>query len=88
MTHDELIEATAKAMGVERDGADYPPMPVYEYDRDLARAALRVIAPAVLDDVDRELAMTCLANCEAPSEWIDGFEAAGQHVRALKTRYE
>ena len=87
MTHDEMIEAVAKAIYGERDferlGSD-----VTDQMFAVARAAIRVIAPAVLDEVDRELAMTCLANSEAPSEWIDGFEAAGQRVRALKTRYE
>ena len=97
MTHDEMIEQTARALaGPLHDEmvlagnpigepVEYPRWMLFQQD---ARAAIRVIAPAVLDEVDRELAMTCLANSEAPSEWIDGFEAAGQRVRALKTRYE
>lgn len=32
--------------------------------------------------VERELAMTALANSEASSEWIDGFEHAWKRVRA------
>ena len=40
-------------------------------------------ARAALEAAERELAMTCLANSEAPSEWIDGFEHAGKRLRAI-----
>lgn len=33
--------------------------------------------------IGMELALTAIANCEASSEWIDGFEFAGKRVFAV-----
>ena len=57
MTHDEMIEAVAKAIGQRIEGAaedmdsDWYGRPLWQAYVEEARAAIRVIAPAVLEDV-------------------------------------
>ena len=89
MTHDELIEAVAKRLDhklnylVERDtlACDLTKAELL----DLARAAIRVIAPAVLDEAAYCAAATN-ANCYGDP--TDVYETMIDAIRALKTRYE
>ena len=82
MTHDEIIEATAQSM---RDAYGVACGEVWvkwaEADerkknewRQMARAAIRVIAPAVLE--------------EAREAWTDNWYDFQDHIDAMKTRYE
>ena len=83
MTHDKLIEAVAKRLDhklnylVERDtlACDLTKAELL----DLARAAIRVIAPAVLEEAIGEL---CII--ESDADRMDTRYA----IRAMKTRYE
>ena len=78
MTHDKLIEAVAKRLDhklnylVERDtlACDLTKAELL----DLARAAISVIAPAVLQ--------------EAREAWTDNWYAFRDRIDAMKTRYE
>lgn len=77
MTHDELIEKTRA--GLRWVLADIEPgTRVHELTdeevEELARAAERVIAPAVLE--------------EAREAWTDNWYDFQDHIDALKTRYE
>lgn len=66
MTHDELIEAVAEKLDdwLGDTGTSL----------DMARAAIRVIAPAVLE--------------EAREAWTDNWYDFQDHIDAMKTRYE
>ena len=83
MTHDKLIEAVAKRLDhklnylVERDtlACDLTKAELL----DLARAAIRLIAPAVLEEAAYEWS-------DDDQEWT-GPEVATA-IRAMKTRYE
>ena len=89
MTHDEMIEAVAKRLDhklnylVERDtlACDLTKAELL----DLARAAIRVIAPAVLEEAAKFLE-------QETQYWPDpaygSMLAYVQAIRAMKTRYE
>lgn len=66
MTHDELIEAVAEKLDdwLGDTGTSL----------DMARAAIRVIAPAVLEG--------------AREAWTDNWYAFRDRIDAMKTRYE
>ena len=94
MTHDELIEQTARALaGPLHDEmvlagnpigepVEYPRWMLFQQD---ARAAIRVIAPAVLEE-----AVYCAAatNANCYGDPTDVYETMIDAIRALKTRYE
>lgn len=96
MTHDELIEAVAKAICE----ADKPAFEKRErwpiigtvlqaQFKGMARAAIRVIAPAVLRDALGEMTVLEIAAAEAGmTDYVNAFRDANQAVRAMKTRYE
>lgn len=71
MKHDEMIEAVALDLRVA--GICH----TRTHSVQIARAAIRKIAPAVLDDV---------AALEESRSWSVGLKA--HEIRALKTRYE
>ena len=76
MTHDELIEAVAIDVGKILISPSFDPFihPAnYNLARKIARAAIRVIAPAVLEEAAEEASIA----------W-DAVAA----IRAMKTRYE
>lgn len=82
MTHDEMIEVVAKAMSeVEaHDGGGTLAEHIHQSEfPDLARAAIRMIAPAVLEEAAYEWS-------DDDQEWT-GPEVATA-IRAIKTRYE
>ena len=86
MTHDEMIEAVAIA--IAESWKDYS----YERTGKLpsqaiitARAAIRVIAPAVLEEAAYCAAATN-ANCYGDP--TDVYETMIDAIRAMKTRYE
>ena len=96
MTHDELIEAVALAL-VNRDQERFD-LPCIETVADFrcqedaaeylanARAAIRVIAPAVLDE-----AAIMMTPTNPKSDWTDYARNKARwadDIRALKTRYE
>lgn len=108
MTHDELIEAAARAI-CEADKPNFEKRerwpiinPVLQAQfKGIARAAISVIAPAVLDAT-----LKAQRDCEYPTDlpqwatranlsraayvcaWEDGSQAVEEAIRALKTRYE
>ena len=79
MTHDEMIEAVARALCKLANGDRIDPdekwngQPWWAAFIDDARAAIRVIAPAVLDEAAEEASIA----------W-DAVAA----IRTMKTRYE
>ena len=81
MTHDELIEAVARAIGdtTDFDGDRMASRYADSELRDMARAAIRVIAPAVLEE-----AIDKLYIIESDVDRMDTRAA----IRAMKTRYE
>lgn len=88
MTHDEMIEAVAKAIGdtTDFDGDRMASRYADSELRDMARAAIRVIAPAVLDEVAKFLE-------QETQYWPDpAYGSMFAYVRAIyrvmKTRYE
>ena len=88
MTHDELIEKTRA--GLRWVLADVKPgTRVHELTdeevEELARAAIRVIAPAVLEEVAYCAAATN-ANCYGDP--TDVYETMIDAIRAMTTRYE
>lgn len=95
MTHDEMIEAVAQSM---RDAYGVACGEVWvkwtEADerkknewRQMARAAIRVIAPAVLDEAARIAPAKIRAEgCETVGQWER--RALREAIRAMKTRYE
>ena len=91
MTHDELIrKVAAKAIHehlCRRDVMQY--LDNDENCEGLARAAISVIAPAVLRDALGEMTVLEIAAAEAGmTDYVNAFRDANQAVRALKTRYE
>lgn len=91
MTHDELIEAVAKAIGdtTDFDGDRMASRYADSELRDVARAAIRVIAPAVVRDALGEMTVLEIAAAEAGmTDYVNAFRDANQAVRAMKTRYE
>ncbi len=106
MTHDELIEAVAKAIFACHfaDTAEAQammqkawnrPSPLMTMVHNEARAAIRVIAPAVLE----EAALSCDAEAvDCRNEWnrnlgvedvmADVADDCADAIRAMKTRYE
>ena len=98
MTHDELIEAVALAL-VNRDQERFD-LPRIETVADFrcqedafeylanARAAIRVIAPAVLDQALAEVRMRegPVQKHESPVQWQRRL--TGEAIRALKQGYE
>ena len=96
MTHDEMIEAVAKAIFACHfaDTAEAQsmmqkdwnrPSPLMTMVRNEARAAIRVIAPAVLEEAAYCAAATN-ANCYGDP--TDVYETMIDAIRALKPRYE
>ena len=92
MTHDEMIEAVARAICE----ADKPAFEKRErwpiigtvlqaQFKGIARAAIRVIAPAVLEEAAYCAAATN-ANCYGDP--TDVYETMIDAIRAMKTRYE
>ena len=82
MTHDELIEAVAIDVGKILISPSFDPFihPAnYNLARKIARAAIRVIAPAVLEE-----AIDKLYIIESDVDRMDTRAA----IRAMKTRYE
>ena len=95
MPHDELIEAVAKAIYEEDDPWHKAwPWPDLQSDqagveqyRRIARAAIRVIAPAVLEQAANVAPAKIRAEtCETVGQWER--RALREAIRALKTRYE
>ena len=90
MTHDEMIEAVAKAMSETEthDGMGTLADHIYPSEfPDLARAAIRVIAPAVLEEAARIAPAKIRAEgCETVGQWER--RALREAIRAMKTRYE
>ena len=85
---DDLVERVGEAISEARTGNSLS-WRHYIAEAQAAIAAINLpgqreaAARAALEAAERELAMTCLANSEAPSEWIDGFEHAGKRLRAI-----
>ena len=93
MTHDEMIEAVAKAIGQRIEGAaedmdsDWYGRPLWQAYVEEARAAIRVIAPAVLEEAARIAPAKIRAEgCETVGQWER--RALREAIRAMKTRYE
>ena len=80
---DGLNWASAKGMRDHISGGHWDEHRAVQAFAAHREAAMIEGARMALDAADRELALTCLANIEAPSEWIDGFEHAGRRVRSL-----
>ncbi len=66
---------------IEGTEAEYRAAAVIEADREAVRAEQ---ARAI----EIELSMCALANSEAPSEWIDGFEFAWKRVKKALRQYK
>ena len=87
MTHDEMIEAVAKAIGdtTDFDGDRMASRYADSELRDMARAAIRVIAPAVLEE-----AAIMMTPTNPKSDWTDYARNKARwadDIRAMKTRY-
>ena len=88
MTHDELIEAVNQALANTTD-FDGNRLASHFSDSeldDMARAAIRVIAPAVLEE-----AAIMMTPTNPKSDWTDYARNKARwadDIRALKTRYE
>ena len=65
---------------------------LYEPNPTLAAAIIEADREAVRAEVARaievELSMCAIANVEAPSEWIDGFEFAWKRVKEALRQYK
>ena len=65
---------------------------LYEPNPTLAAAIIEADREAVRAEVARaievELSMCAIANVEAPSEWIDGFEFAWKRVKEALHQYK
>lgn len=92
MTHDEMIEAVARALCKLANGDRIDPdekwngQPWWAAFVDDARAAIRVIAPAVLEE-----AAIMMTPTNPKSDWTDYARNKARwadDIRALKTRYE
>ena len=88
MTHDELIEAVARAIGdtTDFDGDRMASRYADSELRDMARAAIRVIAPAVLEE-----AAIMMTPTNPKSDWTDYARNKARwadDIRAMKTRYD
>ena len=96
MTHEEMIEAVARAWceasGKDPDKLTPAPrgvvglVPLWTLFEPQARAAIRVIAPAVLEE-----AAIMMTPTNPKSDWTDYARNKARwadDIRALKTRYE
>ena len=81
---DELIEAVAKAIAAVEygDGNDQP----FEPFKAHARAAIRVIAPAVLEQASEACLSTYSSDGHAAGDWPTP-EQCVEAIRALKEGY-
>ena len=93
MTHDEMIEAVARALCKLANGDRIDPdekwngQPWWAAFVDDARAAIRVIAPAVLEEAAKVAPAKIRADaCETVGQWER--RALREAIRAMKTRYE
>lgn len=66
---------------IEGTDAEYEAAAVIEADREAVRAG-------VARAIEVELSMCAIANVEAPSEWIDGFEFAWKRVKEALRQYK
>ena len=88
MTHDEMIEATKQALA-DTTNFDGDRLASHFSDSeldDMARAAIRVIAPAVLEE-----AAIMMTPTNPKSDWTDYARNKARwadDIRAMKTRYE
>ena len=64
-----------------KPAADQAAAAVIEADREAVRAE-------VARAIEVELSMCAIANVEAPSEWIDGFEFAWKRVKEALRQYK
>ena len=99
---DELIEAVARAIckafkmdcGFSEEGADYAASNEWLDWSVEARAAISVIAPAVLEEAAKaceNYMSDCLEDRDVQRNWpvtLGRNKVYSQQVRALKTRYE
>lgn len=85
---DDVVERVARAI-CEADKPSFEKEPRWDHlglmlqaqFKGLAKAAIR----AVLEGLERDLALTELANVEgASSDWLDGFRAAVARLSAIK----
>lgn len=104
MTHDEMIAAERRIIALHRGYAEGSRQfaeimtgqwdVLFENDILLIRAAIRVIAPAVLGDAEQRCRYVAKHNYDRQEEgpYRDGFEIACEvcetSIRDLKTRYE
>ena len=79
MTHDEMIEAVARAIAdvTDFDGDRMASRYADSELRDVARAAIRVTAPAVLEEAASE--------CD---KWANQYREAHKNAQARKRRQE
>lgn len=75
------VEVWTEAEMAACHGAEYAATAVIEADREAVRAE-------VARAIEVELSMCALANVEAPSEWIDGFEFAWKRVKEALHQYK
>ena len=88
---DELIEAAARAIGQLIEGpaedmdSNWYGRPLWQsYERE-ARAAIRVIAPAVITEaLDAVTELEIAAQDEGMRDYVNAFRDANQAIRALK----
>ena len=90
MTHDEMTEAVAKAIGdtTDFDGDRMASRYADSELADLARAAIRVIAPAVERETLDRAATEAWSTMNGAVGLCECADCVSQNIRAMKTRYE
>lgn len=93
----ELIERVARAIAntTDFDGDRIASRYADSELRDIAQSAITAVIEAdrkavraeVARAIEVELSMCAIANVEAPSEWIDGFEFAWKRVKAVLEKH-
>lgn len=90
MTHDELIEAAGRAIENQltiEDGWEVGTPQLKAMCQDFANAAIRVIAPVVLEEAAKVAPARIRAvGCETVGQWER--RAIREAIRALKMKYE
>lgn len=90
MMHNELIEAAGRAIEdllTAEEGWEVGTPQLKGMCQDFARAAVSVIAPAVLEEAAKVAPARIRADaCETVGQWER--RAIREAIRALKTRYE
>lgn len=90
MTHDEMIEATKQALA-NTTNFDGDRLASHFSDSeldDMARAAIRVIAPAVERETLDRAATEAWSTMNGAVGLCECADCVSQNIRAMKTRYE